>query len=237
MWLLLFDLDGTVLRMRRQAVRAALQEALSVVCQRPIPMEWLDDMAGKTDWQIFADTATLLGWSEEGIEKTFGLFARAYEQAYSRWVRPSDLQLLPGVASLLSQLSMLPTVVLGVLTGNVRAIALWKLRHGGIASFFAVGAFGSDHRERWQLVPIAWRRAQMKGLPIRPEQTVLVGDSPRDIACARHWGLPCIAVATGPSDVALLHAAGATVVLLTLEESTAFLRALYEVQAASDHCH
>ncbi len=231
MWLLLFDLDGTVLRLRREAVRAALHEALSLVCRRPIPAEWLEDMAGKTDWGIFADVATLCGWSAERIEEAFELFARIYIRAFSRWVRPSDLQLLPGVVLLLKHLNMVPTVTLGVLTGNLRPIALWKLRHGGIAPFFAAGAFGSDHWERWRLVSIAWRRVQAKGIPIQPERTVLIGDSPRDVFCARRWGLPCIAVATGPAEATLLHAAGATVVLPTLEESTLFLRALYELHA------
>ncbi len=235
MWLLLFDVDGTLLQVRRQPVRAALREALGTVLRRSVPQEWLEDLAGKTDWQIFADTATLCGWSKEAIQEHRRLFFRTYVRAHAHWVHPSDVDVLPGVRELLSHLVTLPVVTVGVLTGNLQPIAAWKLRCAGIAPFFRVGAFGSDHWERARLVPIVWQRARMQGLPVRPERTVLVGDSPRDVLCAHAWGIPCVAVCTGPFDASALHAAGATVVLPTLQDSVTFLRVLYELQARTDH--
>ncbi|GBD06236.1 Phosphoglycolate phosphatase [bacterium HR21] len=237
MWLVLFDIDGTLVRMRPTPVRRALQEALQWTLRRAVQPEWLEDLAGKTDLQIFAEVAARYGWSGEELVRLMPRFACVYTSLYRRWVSARDLSVLPGVEALLRQLQSLPTVVLGVLTGNLEAIAWQKLRWAGLAPFFRVGAFGSDHWEREHLLPYAWRRARHAGLPIEPEKTILIGDSPRDVACARRWGVPCIAVATGPVSAETLSAAGAAVVLpdLTLHEH--FWHALYELHAQADYCH
>ena len=95
-------------------------------------------------------------------------------------------------------------VRLGLVTGNFEPVARLKLRQAGIGSFFAgcPGGFGSDSEDRAGLPAIARRRAGDGGRPFPRERTVVIGDTPRDIACARADGLRCIAVATGPHGVA-----------------------------------
>jgi phosphoglycolate phosphatase-like HAD superfamily hydrolase len=85
-------------------------------------------------------------------------------------------------------------------TGNLEGIAHAKLGRAGIGAYFprGQGGFGSDHEDRTELPAIARARA---GTPARPhprEDTVVIGDTPLDIACARADGVRCVAVTTGP---------------------------------------
>jgi len=79
-----------------------------------------------------------------------------------------------------------------------------KLRAAGIGKYFAggQGGFGSDHEDRSELPAIARRRAgEGSGEPWPRERTILIGDTPRDIACARADGVRVVAIATGPYGV------------------------------------
>jgi phosphoglycolate phosphatase-like HAD superfamily hydrolase len=78
-----------------------------------------------------------------------------------------------------------------------------KLRRAGVGRFFAAGqgAFGSDSEDRAVLPAVARRRAGMTGAPWPRERTLVIGDTPRDIACARADGVRVVAVATGPHPV------------------------------------
>jgi phosphoglycolate phosphatase-like HAD superfamily hydrolase len=89
---------------------------------------------------------------------------------------------------------------LALLTGNYEAVARLKLARAGIGRYFRSrqGAFGSDAEDRTSLPAIARRRAGETGRPYPREQTLLIGDTPRDIACARADMLRCVAVSTGP---------------------------------------
>ena len=87
---------------------------------------------------------------------------------------------------------------MGLLTGNVRAAAQLKLERFGIDSSFIDGAFGDDADDRNHLGPVAMQRLnQACGLSLHPDQVIVIGDTPRDIACARTLGARCLAVATG----------------------------------------
>jgi phosphoglycolate phosphatase-like HAD superfamily hydrolase len=97
---------------------------------------------------------------------------------------------------LLEELSGDPRYRMSLLTGNFEKVARLKLARAGIGRFFpsGQGAFGSDAEEREALPPIARVRADDHPR----ERTVIIGDTPRDIACARADGVRCAAVATGP---------------------------------------
>ena len=86
---------------------------------------------------------------------------------------------------------------------------------------FDVGAYGSDHRERPELVPIARRKAREKyGVEFEP---VIVGDTPLDVAAARAGGARAVAVATGPFSVEELDA---DAVLADLSETEVAVEAI-----------
>ena len=93
-------------------------------------------------------------------------------------------------------LLLAPEHDLGLVTGNFEPIARLKLNRAGIGHYFEPGhgGFGSDNEDRAALPALARKRAG--GYP--REQTVVIGDTPRDIACARADGVHVIAVTTGP---------------------------------------
>ena len=85
------------------------------------------------------------------------------------------------------------------------------MAHVGLAGFFPAGegAFGSDHERRDALVPVAIARARAAARCAEP--AVVVGDTPRDVACARAGGARCVAVTTGRHPAAELADADAVV--------------------------
>jgi len=109
-----------------------------------------------------------------------------------------DVVTLPGIGDLVRRLDGDAGVLLGLLTGNIEAGARIKLAPTGLLRYFRLGAYGSDHLDRRLLPSLAARRAHaLVGVPFAPEQVLVIGDTPRDIECARHFGAVAVAVATG----------------------------------------
>jgi phosphoglycolate phosphatase-like HAD superfamily hydrolase len=128
---------------------------------------------------------------------------------------PPDLsaRVAPGVPELLAALAARPDDFrLSLVTGNLEPIARLKLARAGLGEHFepGQGGFGSDHSSRAELPAIARIRAHPPGGWSR-ERTVVIGDTPRDIACARADGVRVVAVATGPFAVEQLADADAVV--------------------------
>ncbi len=125
---------------------------------------------------------------------------------------PPDLsdRVAPGVPELLKALAGRGAEFrLSLVTGNLEPIARIKLARAGIGDYFepGQGGFGSDHATRSELPGIA--RARAGDWP--RERTVVIGDTPRDIACARADQVRVVAVATGPFAVEALADADAVV--------------------------
>jgi phosphoglycolate phosphatase-like HAD superfamily hydrolase len=102
---------------------------------------------------------------------------------------------------------------LALLTGNVEPVARLKMTRAGLGHFFprGQGAYGSDHEDRAALPPLARRRAGSRQAPHPREETVVIGDTPRDIACARADGSRVVAMTTGPCSADELQGADAVV--------------------------
>jgi phosphoglycolate phosphatase-like HAD superfamily hydrolase len=91
------------------------------------------------------------------------------------------------------------------------------MRHFGLAAYFPFGAYGCDHADRNRLGPIALERAAAHaGRNFTAAETLVIGDTPKDIACAHAIGARCLAVATGQFSAAQLAAHGANQVVETL---------------------
>ena len=130
---------------------------------------------------------------------------------------------LPGVVELLPALrARSDEFALGLLTGNFAAAAELKLGHYGLAEFFQFGAFADDSFDRNLLGPVALGRARERfgaGAFADPTRDVLVlGDTPRDIACARACGAKVLAVATGKHPREDLAAHGPDYLFDTLDD-------------------
>ncbi len=197
--LLLFDIDGTLLQKatgeHARAIHQAIEDVHGVdvrAARRPGP-----DMAGRTDGEIARILLVSAGVDLERINKLAGAVRERACELFAQTC-PPDLsdKLVPGIDSVLGWLAEQDDVVLALVTGNFETIARLKLKRAGIGRYFAQGqgGFGSDAEDRSSLPTVARRRAG--GVP--PSDAVVIGDTPRDIACARADGARCIAVTTGP---------------------------------------
>ena len=135
--------------------------------------------------------------------------ARAYER-----LCPDDLTayVAPGIVELLEELVTRPEEFrLSLVTGNLEPVARLKLARAGVGHYFETGqgGFGSDDEDRGRLPAIARGRASDPPWP--RERTVVIGDTPRDIACARVDEVRVAAVATGPYAIEALADADAVV--------------------------
>ena len=213
--LLLFDIDGTLLLRAVEEHRAAVHAALKRVWHVAEPGAARVEAAGRTDPEIARAILLQSGVSADRIDARMADFKRTAAQEYARLVAGATLSrfLAPGVVDVLSELSGREDLRLALVTGNLEAIARTKLGRAGIGRFFAggQGGFGSDHEDRSELPAIARARAGAPGKPYPREQTVVIGDTPLDIACARADGVRCFAVTTGPFGADQLHEADTVV--------------------------
>jgi phosphoglycolate phosphatase-like HAD superfamily hydrolase len=171
------------------------------------------EAAGRTDLAIARDLLVAAGVGAAEIAARSAAVARAAVEAYER-LAPRDLssKLAPGIFRLLPKLASRPHQFrLSLVTGNLEAVARLKLVRAGVDGYFAPGqgAFGSDAEDRDELPAIARSRAALPAWP--RDRTVVIGDTPRDIACARADGVRVVAVGTGPFGVEALADADAVV--------------------------
>jgi phosphoglycolate phosphatase-like HAD superfamily hydrolase len=130
----------------------------------------------------------------------------------------------PGVAKLLPRLAAEPGVLQSLLTGNLEANARMKVAAFGLDRWldFEAGAYGSDDADRERLVPVALERVERRyGRRLDPRDVWVVGDTPRDLACARAGGARCLLVGTGRDGYERLKGIGADAVLPDLSDADA----------------
>ena len=196
MQLVLFDIDGTLVNTGR-AGADAMNLAFAELYQIANAFANIN-MSGKTDPSILHEALTyhqlLL---ENGALETFHeCYLFHLRHTLQQPERPR--RLMPGIPDLLEALAARSDVLLGLLTGNLAVGAQLKLESFGIWEYFRIGAYGSDSSDRNALVPVAQGRARtLLGHNIPPAQIVVIGDTPRDIACAQANGARVVAVATG----------------------------------------
>ena len=105
----------------------------------------------------------------------------------------------------------------GVGQCEAAAAVLLPQKEGECCLYTAVGAFGDDHEDRNQLLPIVLERfRKMMGLELDYRDCVVIGDTPMDVACAKPYGATAIAVSTGSYDYESLLETGADYVLKDL---------------------
>lgn len=225
---LLFDVDGTLLDPMGEGhtcIRLALEEVFGTA--GPIGDY---DMAGKTDWQIITGLMRLAGVPGEVIEERLRDAFAAYAQHVACTAPTFKLTPLPGVPALLNRLAESNGHSLGLLTGNVREAVPYKLKAAGInPDIFQFGAFGSEHIDRNTLATLALARLEeLLGSQVPPESALIIGDTPRDIACARSAGMKVLSVATGHYDHEVLAAHQPDFLLDDLADTDAVMAILSE---------
>jgi phosphoglycolate phosphatase-like HAD superfamily hydrolase len=133
-------------------------------------------------------------------------------------VRSEAYRVLPGVMAVLSWLVTIPSIALGLGTGNVKKGAYAKLARGSLDAHFAFGGFGCDAEDRTELLRVgAGRGATALGVSIEDCRVVVIGDTPKDVAAAQGIGAECIGVGTGGFEPRALVDLGASAAFPTLE--------------------
>lgn len=222
--LVLWDVDGTLLR-GGSVAREALEIAVARALGRRAPADDVQ-MSGKTDPLILDEIAARAGVPERErpavVGEALGHLADAFAALADRFGREG--RLMPGVPALLERLHARSDVLQTLLTGNIAPNGRAKVAAFGLDAWLDLeaGAFGSDDSDRTRLVPLALRRAAARlGGPIDPACAWVVGDTPRDLACARAGGVRCLLVATGRYRYDALTGLGADAVVEDLSRTGA----------------
>ncbi|MCK6600449.1 MAG: haloacid dehalogenase-like hydrolase [Bacteroidetes bacterium] len=219
--LILFDIDGTLLSVPGTAQKM-VQEALHLSLGPRFSLPY-QSFSGRTDWEIFRDTLSEHHQNPDQPE-LWEKFCRIYTSLFHTQVTRSQVIVHPGGRELLKRVSETTGFFPFLLTGNIRETAFQKLRLADLDSFFHSGGFGDDHWIREELGPVAVSRAVRKfSTRFTPGDLVVIGDSPRDAAVARHLGAVCIGVTNGLHSADELSAAGCRFVVSCLQDAEPIL--------------
>jgi phosphoglycolate phosphatase len=226
MYLILFDIDGTLVLTGRAGWRA-MNRACAAEVGHDEAMRGVE-FAGRTDWSILRDVM-----ANHGTPLERPLLERLNRRYVAHLAEEIQLpgtgvkDVMPGIRELIAALERRDDVALGLLTGNFVDGARIKLDYFDLWKHFPVGAFGGDSADRNELVPVAIQRAREAGIAdVEPSRVIVIGDTPNDVECARAAGARAVAVATGSYTVDQLRETGPEVVFKDLSDTAAFLQLL-----------
>ncbi len=199
--ILLWDIDGTLMRSLRSGAfkdyTIPVLEAVFGTAGRLPEMR----VSGMTDLQIVAEALQHEGFTHEHIRSRIGPLRERYMEEMRRATGNGDqiFELLPGVREVLQAVARHPRYRSALLTGNIEPAAYLKMELMGLAQFFDLpGAFGDESHDRRALPALAAERIRKHlDMELAPQQFIVIGDTPNDIACARHFGTRVIAIGTG----------------------------------------
>jgi len=201
MRILLWDIDGTLIH----AVRVgAYKEYMMPVLKEIFGTSGrLGEMrvSGMTDLQIVYEALSVEGISQEDIlARAEVLVSRLTEEA--RRVTGNGVkffEVLPGVRETLEALAAHARYESALVTGNIKPMAQLKMELVGLDQYFTLpGAFGDESHNRRDLPARAAERIRNHlQMDLAPEQFIVIGDTPNDIDCGRHFGARTVAVGTG----------------------------------------
>jgi len=227
--LVLFDIDGTLLSADgagKRAIHAALMEVFGTTG----PINGYA-FGGRTDPEIVRDLLRADGLTDAEIDDGLPALWFRYVENLHGEVREMRVRPLPGVEALVARIERAGgETVLGLLTGNIAAGARIKVDAAGLRfERFRVGAYGSDHAARPELPAIAVARArELTGVAYSGKEIVIVGDTPKDVACGLHLGVRSIATATGHHSAEELAGCDPDHVFADLSDVDAVWRAIEE---------
>jgi phosphoglycolate phosphatase len=187
-------------------------------------------MPGRTDWWLRERALEHHGIASD--DPRVGRFREVYvtmlQWELDQPPPPAARQgVLPGVRDLLDVVARRRLASLALLTGNYERAAQLKLQHFDLWRYFSAGAFGDRASDRTLLLAEALRRVEAAvGRSFAGAETVVIGDTPHDVAVAKAGGARSIAVATGSHSLDELRAAGADYVFQDLSNVPAVIGAI-----------
>jgi phosphoglycolate phosphatase len=193
--LVLFDIDGTLIRSGGAGVRAFEKTFTEIFGLKEATRRM--KFAGRTDVSLVRECFRM--FEVDPVEENFRRFFENYPVFLEGLLKETTGGVCEGIHALIEQLKQTPEKpVLGLLTGNVRRGAELKLRHYKLWHHFTTGAFADDHEDRNCIASIARERGgEVWGRKLAGEEIVVIGDTPLDIACGQSIGAKVLAVGTG----------------------------------------
>lgn len=207
--------------------REAYAEAFHKVTGRPLVK--LSQHNGRPDSEIVYEMLAINGIVADDDHLPRFLDALAEAFAARRRRLSKDGRMMAGARDALKAVARLDGVVQSVLTGTIRSNAVHKLTAFGLDKHvdFEIGGYGEEVYPKATLLQVAQGRARQKyGGIFDGGNTVMIGDSARDVQAARIAGAAMIGVASGRSLPAELHEAGADVVLPDLSNASEVVAAV-----------
>ena len=223
--LVLWDVDYTLVNAGGLGTRL-YEDVFLELFGRELPA--VAPKAGRTDRAITLDTLELAGVDEPRARVDDFLAALARRVAAVDGAHTAHVRAVAGAPAAISAVAG-AGLRQSVLTGNIRPIAALKLRAAGLGEHLDldVGAYGDVHEVRAELVPVARQAARREyGADFSGLSTVLVGDTPLDVAAAMATGARAVGVATGSFSAAEIASAGAHAVLADLTDAALVLAAV-----------
>ncbi len=201
MRILLWDIDGTLIR----SVKAGAYKDYTVPVLEEIfgTAGRLAEMqvSGMTDLQIVYEALSVDGFTQDDVLARAEVLATRLTEEARRVTSNGTkfFELLPGVRETLEALAAHPRYESALVTGNIKSMATLKMELVGLDQYFTLpGAFGDESHNRRDLPARAAERIRKHlQMDLTPEQFIVIGDTPNDIDCARHFGARAVAVGTG----------------------------------------
>lgn len=191
-WIILFDIDGTLLTVDRNFNRPLLRSIIDDLGIDYPNME-SDPFSGRTDYDIV--TSFLVNHNFD--ETLYNKFKKVYLERLAEEIKEHHILRHNHIDEAIEFFSK-PGFITGLLTGNYPDAAIIKLKTANILHEFEFGAFGEFHKERNMLPQLALTSIkEMLKIEPDPSRFIIIGDTPRDIVCAQSAGMKCVAVTTG----------------------------------------
>jgi phosphoglycolate phosphatase len=198
---LLWDIDGTLMRSTRAGsfkdyTIPMLEEVFGTAGRLPEMR-----VSGMTDLQIVGEALKHEGFTHEHIRERVHDLRESYMKAMRKFTGNGEevFEVLPGVREALQAVHDHPRYQSALVTGNIEPAAWLKMEILGLSEFFTLpGAFGDESHDRRDLPALAAERIRKHlQMDLAPEQFIVIGDTPNDIECAKHFGARSLAVDTG----------------------------------------
>ncbi len=196
--MVLFDIDGTLIRKSGPHHREALVEAVRRVTGLTTTTDGIP-LHGMLDPDILAQMLRAAGARPAFIRFHMPALVATAQSVYMRR-SPDTLarRVCPGVRRLLAGLDR-RGVLLGLVTGNLTKIGWRKLERAGLKTHFRLGVFGEMCRDRTGLVRMVVADARRRRWIGGSTKISMIGDAPADVRAALANRVQAIAVATGIS--------------------------------------
>lgn len=196
--LFLFDIDGTILSLKQYHSKYLFYRAFMDLFGRCAKPDRMPNFSGMTDLQIIDDLRIMSDLPADAVNSRIGEIWTKLSEIFVGDITRENVELKPCITEFLDYLEKSNDAYTSLVTGNFRNNAYLKLKLFGLDKYFAVGAFGSDKADRNLLPALAIERSnELFGKKFSSRNSVIIGDSPRDMQCAKASGCAAVGVATG----------------------------------------